>query len=818
MRWLLLAGRRALFRERLQLALALTGIALGVAVVVAVDLANRGAREAMAEAVTRVAGASTHQLVGVSTDLPEALYRRLRVELGIAAAMPVLEGRVSHGGRGYELLGLDPLVSGPFRTGVELSADGGLPASLLVRGDRVAVSAATARELGVGRGDRLALDTPTGTESVEVAAVLDDPQRRLDGVLVTDIAAAQELLGRVGELGRIELILADDEASQVRALLAADQQLLPAGRRQAALAGMSDAFHINLRALSLLALVVGLFLVLNTMSFLVVRRRAMLATLRAVGASRGQVVVQVLADAALLAVAGTLIGLPLGAVLGTGLSSLVAATVDQLYLSIGAVDPWQPLALVTGALLGLAGPLAAALPAAVEAASVPPRAGLARADLEVRARRTARRMAAGGLGLLVAGALLISISDGLAGGFAGLFAVILGAALLAPLWVRWLAAAGRGGGLGWRLAVRGAAASLSRTGIAVAALSVAVATVIGVATMIASFRASVVDWLEASLRSDLYLSASEGLPEGLAGRLRARPEVARVAPSHYRELPVEDGDLPLRAVAVSEQDRGAYPLVESLDGAWRAFDTESVVLVSEPLAARKGLTPGDTLTLPAAEGPAHLEVAGVYRDYAEVRGNVLMRLALYRRLWDDRRTTGIGVVAAPDVEASALGETLRGELPAHVSVTDNRQVYRRSLAVFDQTFRVTEVLRALAAVVAFVGVLGALMALQLERAREVAVMRALGLTRRGVAVQVFGQSGFLGAAAGLWAMPLGLVLAWLLVAVINQRAFGWSLDFRIAPEALLQGLALAVVAALLAAAWPARRLALAQPARGLRLE
>ncbi|MDZ7810171.1 MAG: ABC transporter permease [Arhodomonas sp.] len=242
-----------------------------------------------------------------------------------------------------------------------------------------------------------------------------------------------------------------------------------------------------------------------------------------------------------------------------------------------------------------------------------------------------------------------------------------------------------------------------------------------------------------------------------------------------------------------------------------------MVLVSEPLAARKGPTPGGASTLPAAEGPVDLEVAGVYRDYAEVRGNVLMRLSLYRRLWDDRRTTGIGVVTAP-CEASALAETLRGELPAYVSVTDNRQVYRRSLAVFDQTFRVTEVLRALAAVVAFVGVLGALMALQLERAREVAVMRALGLTRRGVAVQVFGQSGFLGAAAGLWAMPLGLVLAWLLVAVINQRAFGWSLDFRIAPEALLQGLALAVVAALLAAAWPARRLALAQPAWGLRLE
>jgi len=347
---------------------------------------------------------------------------------------------------------------------------------------------------------------------------------------------------------------------------------------------------------------------------------------------------------------------------------------------------------------------------------------------------------------------------------------------------------------------------------------VAVATVIGVATMITSFRASVVDWLEASLRADLYVSASEGLPEGLAERLRARPEVARLTVSRHRELPVADGYLPLRAVTLSREDRAAYPLVRATAEVWRAFETERAVLVSEPLAARKDLTPGDILTLPAAEGPIGVTVAGIYRDYAEVRGNVLIRLSLYRRLWDDRRITGLGVKTVPGVGGSQLAEALRGELPGHVSITDNRRVYRRSLAVFDQTFRVTEVLRALAAVVAFVGVLGALTALQLERAREMAVLRALGLTRAGVAVQVFAQSGFLGAAAGLWAVPLGLALAWLLVAVINQRAFGWTLDFRIAPEALLQGLVLAVVAALLAAAWPARRLALELPARGLRRE
>ncbi len=819
MRWLLLAGRRALYREPMQWLLALVGIALGVAVVVAVDIANRAARSALDDAVERVAGAATHQVVAGPAGIPEAFYRRLRVELGVQRALPVVSGAVTVHGRRLELLGVDPLVAQPFMTPLAADTGGELSLRMLTHREAVAVSRETAQQLGVRAGGRFSLDGGAGSVNVRVAAVFADRRGVFADVLVADIAVAQALLHRFGRLDRIDLILQPATVAKVRAALPPGAELLPAGRRRDALVAMTDAFHVNLRALSLLALVVGVFLVFNTMSFLVVRRRGMLASLRALGATRGQVVIQVLADAGMLAAGGTLLGLPAGVALGTGLTGLVAATVDQLYLAIPEVHGWQPLALAVGGALGLAGPLAAAVPAALEAAGVAPRVGLQRTSLEQRALRSARRMAVAGGASAAGGMAVVAASEGLTAGFVGLFALILGAALLAPLWVRVLASLTAGGRLGrrlgWRLAVRGAGASLSRTGIAVAALAVAVATVIGVATMISSFRGSVVAWLEASLRADFYVSADGALPDGVAGAVAALPGVDHVTRSRHVRLSVEDGYLDLRAVALAEEDRAAYPLVTGGDAAWQAFANARAVLVSEPFAARRRLDVGERLSFTTPDGPVSLRVAGIYRDYANVRGTVLMRLPLYRRLWHDNRLTGLGIHLAEGADAATLARRIRARWPARIGITDNRAVFRRSLAVFDQTFRITGVLRLLAAVVAFVGVLGALMALQLERRREIAVLRALGLTRAGVAGQVFGQSGFLGAAAGLWAMPLGIGLAWLLVAVINRRAFGWTLEFALQPAALAQGMVLAVSAALLAAAWPAWALARREPAGGL---
>ncbi|MGD8710334.1 MAG: ABC transporter permease, partial [Ectothiorhodospiraceae bacterium] len=254
--------------------------------------------------------------------------------------------------------------------------------------------------------------------------------------------------------------------------------------------------------------------------------------------------------------------------------------------------------------------------------------------------------------------------------------------------------------------------------------------------------------------------------------------------------------------------------------AWQQFSAGSGVLVSEPYAYDHDLGVGDSLGLRTAEGEHRFRVAGIFRDYGAVQGVVLMRGDLYRRLYHDDRVGGVGIYAAPgtprDVLSAALADTLRGVPGARIR--DNRYIYQRSLEVFDQTFVITGILRLLAAAVAFVGVLGALMALQLDRAREYATLRALGLTRTQLGTLIGAQSGLLGLVAGLFAVPLGLILAWLLVFVINRRAFGWTMDFLITAPPLAEGVLLAVVAALLAAVYPAWHTARRLPAAGLREE
>lgn len=826
-RLVLVAGRRGLWRHPVQLLLAVIGIAVGVAVVVAVDLANHSARQAMSQAIERVAGRATHQIVAGPGGLDEDLYRELRVDVGLRRVAPVVEGGATlpeYDDRPLTLLGLDPFAEGPFRDYVAGGAGAGADLTrLLVSPKAVALPKETARDLGLERGDELAVRTAAGRRTLSIARLVASGERDLSGLAFSDIAAVQEWLGHVGELSRIDLILEPDQVAKVADRLPEGAALIPASSRSNALSQMSEAFHINLTALSLLALLVGLFLVFNTMSFLVVQRRRMLGILRTLGVTRAGVVAQVLADALLLGVLGTALGLPLGILLGSGVTELVLATIDNLYFEAVGGLRLDALALLKGALLGVFGTLLAALPAAREAAGVAPRASLDRADLERRAHRGVKGLALVGVGAAVLGAVVLTVSGGLIAGFAGIFVLMIAFAAVVPLMVVVAAGAlGRlpGAPLWWRLCLRGAGAAISRTGIAVAALTVAVAAVIGVSVMIDSFRASVSDWLERTLQADYYVGAPSPMPSAVADRLAAVEAVDYVSRSRYARIPSAGGFASVRGLALP---RGGWSRFELIAGereaAREAFAAGDGVLVSEPYARQRGVGLSDRVTLPV-EGAEALEVVGIFRDYASVQGIVVMPLPRYRALFGDDRLTGVGVQLRPGRDGPAVRERLRAALDGvpGARLRDNELIRERSLAVFDQTFRVTAVLRLLAAFVAVVGVLGALMALQLDRAREYATYRALGLTRAQLGAMTAGESGVLGALAGLAAMPLGVLLAALLVFVINRRAFGWTMAFDVGAGPLLEGLVLAVGAALVAAVYPAWSIARQSPAAGLKEE
>ncbi len=888
------ASLRYLTRHPAQIGLATLGVALGVAVVVAVDLANASATRAFTLSTEAVTGRATHQVLAGPEGLPDDAYPRLVLAAGIERAAPIVERDVTVArpgeprgvggrsgaarpprGRLLHLLGIDPFAERPFRPYLAAGGGAGLDlASFLTRPRAAVLAAATARELGVAVGGTLPIRVGAAVVPLAVVGTLaadDETSRRaLADLLVVDVATAEELIadgepGGGGRLSRIDLIVPEGPAgdrllARARAVLPPGAAIVTAAARSRSTATMTRSFRLNLVALSLLALLCGVFLIYNTITFSVVQRRALLGTLRALGVTRSQVFALVLAEAAAVAVAGSGIGLLAGIALGSGLVRLVTQTINDLYFVLAVRELAIPAAtLLKGAAVGVGATLLAALAPAYEATATPPRAVLLRSALETRLRLALPRAVAAGAALLALGGGLLALPGGILLAFAGLLAVIVGCAALAPPATVGLMALlrrpmGATFGILGRMAAAGVVAALSRTGIAIAALVVAISVTVGIGVMIQSFRSTVVRWLDDSLHADFYVSAPAAgggfrggaLDPALAARAAALPGVALVERIRRVELPAAGEPVRLVAIDVDGATFGAAAnagtgglagwlrrrrgdrqarsgrSIELAAGDPRrvgaAFAAGEVV-VSEAFAEHRRVAPGATLVLRTTVGERPFRVAGVFYDYASDRGIVMIDHRVYEALWGDRALSGFSVSLAPGVDADAVERALRRTLEGSAAAEQsNRALKRLSLAVFDRTFLITGVLRLLAGVVAGIGVLAALLALQLERGRELAVLRANGLTPRQVWGLITAQTGLMGLAAGLLSLPVGLALAAIMIFVINRRSFGWTVVMEIPPGVLAEALGLALATALLAGLYPAWKMARTSPARALREE
>ncbi|MFP4129373.1 MAG: ABC transporter permease [Halorhodospira sp.] len=836
------AGLRYHLRQPWQAALAVLGVALGVAVVVAVQLANTSAERAFQRSAEALQGDATHRISAGTAGLDEALYTELR-RAGVRPSAPVVEGyATTAGGESLRLLGVDPWAELGVRDAVASAALAVDPGRWLSRGGMAVLLQPEAERLGLGAGDPLPVEAGGRRHELEVAAVVEPPDELtaegLRDTAVVDLATAQAVLGRHGRLDRIDLVLPDGEAGaaaleRIKARLPQGAVLKEAGQGAAALDEMTAAFRLNLTAFSLLALLVGALLIYNAVSFSVVQRRPLLGRLRALGVARGQLFRGVVAEGVILGVIGTLLGLPLGFALADLLLGLVTRTISDLYfvLSVRSVTP-SPGALAMAAALGVVASGVASAGPAWEAATVTPRTALERASLEAKARRLVGPLGIGGLGLMVlGGALLWGYGGGLVAGFTGVFALLVGAALIVPWAVRRLAIAlarpaGALIGAPGRMAARGVAAGLSRSGVAAVALVVAVTAVIGVSVMIDSFRASLATWLDSTLSADIYVrapaetgSVPPTLPEGLAADLAAVPGVASVGTSRRLRVPSEYGEIRLRAFDHGPAGDAGIVYKHRRARAWSAFQAGEAAYITEPFAAHHGLAVGDSVSFRTPEGERRLPVAAVVRDYTTSQGAIYVSRAFYADCWGDGLINGVAVYAEPGADPEALIGALRQAAEGQGQALQFRseaEIRARSLEVFDRTFAVTRVLQLLATIVAAAGVLGALLALALERTGEVAVLRALGLTPWQVWGLELSRTGLLGAIAGVLAVPPGLLLAAALTGVINERAFGWSLQMSVDPALLAEAVALATVAALVAGLYPAYRAARVAPGEAMR--
>lgn len=824
--------------------LSILGVALGVAMVISIDLSNSSAQRAFSLSAEALTGKATHQIQGSGDFLSDQVYRDLRLTAGYRNSAPVIDGygRVQGLDRTFQILGVDPIAEGPFRD--FSSQDGGIDLAKFITGQPTAViSDQVLEDLAKNIGDSLQVSVGGRPFDLLIAGAIATANQRsqqaLESVLLVDINTAQQLFDMDGQLSRIDLLIPDENEEAILASLLAglpeSTRLVSSGSRTDTLSQMTRAFELNLQALSLLALLVGMFLIYNTMTFSVVQRLPLIGRLRALGVTKSEVLSMIVKEAVLIGLIGTILGITAGIGLAQFLLGLVTQSINDLYFVLSVQELTIELIPVLKAVtLGLGATLLAAFWPAREAAEAEVSTVLRRSSSESRLAQRLPSLALTGLAVgLAGGGILLFPNGGIIAGYSSLLFIIIGFSLLIPALIVGLSALirpilGALNGLIGKMSVRGVVTELSRTSVAVAALVVAVAASVGVGVMVDSFRVTVVSWLESQLQADIYVQPPSAVARKADAQLQAElvrifKETEGVASVHSvfsEDVMTTFGSSNLVTTSLGAKASESYQTKEIQDGFWEQFAQEEVIMISEAYAYRFGIGMGDSLGIMTDKGMQSFPIQAIYFDYASDMGTITMNRSLYDRYFDNRAISGLALYADDKTEVDVLVNRLRDRAVGvqEVFIRSNKGLREASIEIFDRTFTVTVVLRLLAVVVAFVGILSSLMALQLERAREHAVLRANGMTPGQLWNYVITQTGVMGVIAGVLSIPLGLLISYVLVYVINLRSFGWTLEFMVSPSLLIQAVGLAVGAALLAGIYPSWKMARANPADALRSE
>jgi len=772
-----------------QLVTLLLGLALATALWSGVQAINAEARKSYAQAAQTLGQDQLDRLVTVD-GRPVPLSEFVALRRAGYLVSPVISGELRRDDTRLRLIGVDALTAPAEAQAPGLGGDGGSFDGFFGTPGLLLVSAETA-----------AGALPPDLPPIQIAQ--DIPP----AAAITDIATAARLLGQTDPS---YLMIAPEQPAGLPPILDATDMRLEPRQSGSDIAALTDSFHLNLTAFGLLSFAVGLFIVHGAIGLAFEQRRASFRTLRALGLPLRTLLTALGLEVAVLASLAGIIGLILGYSIAATLMPGVAGTLRGLYgAEVAGSLRFDPAWALTGLAMTLAGAGLATAQALTQTARMPL---LAPAQPRAWAQASARAMRLQGLAALILGAValaFIAFGDSLVSGFAALGALLIGAALALPVILatilRLASRTGRSETREWLFAdTRQQLPSLS---LALMALLLALAANIGVSTMVGSFRVTFLGWLDQRLASELYITAPT--PED-AIRLQAFLEdrAEAILPIISAETRLMGAPAEVFGIADHATYRDHWPLLASTPEVWDSVARGEGLLINEQLARRHDIPLGTpiavtpTLTLP---------VTGIYSDYGNPNGQAIIGHGLFTATFPDIPLTRFALRVPPN-EAADLATTLRTEfgLPAD-AVVNQTQVKAFSIRVFEQTFRITGALNVLTLGVAGIALLTSLLTLSNMRLPQLAPVWAIGLTRRQLARIELARSVILAALTFLLALPVGLALAWVLLAVVNVEAFGWRLPMRLFPADWLSLFALALIAAALAAAWPARRLATLPP-------
>jgi putative ABC transport system permease protein len=848
--------------------LSIAGVALGVLASVGIGTANMQVLRSFEQGVTTVAGPATLEIAGHDLGVDESAITAVRAIEGVVSAAPVIEESVvvAQGeprGQALQILGLDLLAEVGMR-GFEIpQANTEVALEALLAPDALYLGRQVAADWNLGVGSIVEVTAGGRLVRLRVVGLIHNQAARSslwDRLAIMDIAAAQLLFQSIGRLDRIELVTTpdrplDDIVASVRAVLPPHLVVQRPAQRTKQVENMVWAFQLNLSVMSWVGLLVGMFLIYNTIAFAVAQRRREIGIYRVLGMTERRVAGLFLVEAGLLGLLGGLLGGLGGVWLARILVSLVSRTITDLYAPVASggltlsMDMLAFMAVAKGVLLGTVVSMVGALGPSVEAGRTVTVRALAPGDYE-----STHQLRAGLCGwislvlLVVAGlcSLMGPVGDLPFFGYLATICLLGALSSLAPLCIQALGMRRPrqesktmmlGGSLRL-IAADQAARHPGRNAVTVSALMVGLSIMIGVAVMVRSFRDTVEIWVDETVMADLIVAPQSWLQGKQAGQAsRALPGTWRstlsaidgiAAVDTLREVYVDVAGQPVALVSRDlrlHAQRSRYLMLhgDSSAALQRAAETGGVLL-SEVLANRLRLYDGDKVSITTPAGPTAASVEGIFYDYATDGGKIVMDRTWYQRQWHDDRVTVFSIYLA----AGADAEHVRQSIMTHVAGLDgvtvpplvirNHELRQEILEIFDRSFLLTYVLEAIAVLVAILGIVNTLVTAVLERRREFATLRALGASTRQVERLVLWEAAYLGLIGAVLGVVGGLLLALVLIHVINKQSFGWTIQMTFPGGVILQAVGIALTAALVAGYWPARWAARQPVVEGLREE
>ncbi|MEY2558430.1 MAG: putative transport system permease protein [Verrucomicrobiota bacterium] len=843
---------RHLRRHPLLALLNILSVALGVAVYLATQIANHSANRAFAATVDLVAGKAELEITAPAGHLPETSFPAVVGTNGISAATPIVRGLVTlpdFPGEYLHVIGIDVFTNTAFRTFDPTGFDAaeldiqrwlGPPGSIALSEEFVARHHLKAGDSIRARVNVIDHEVPVGFILRSNGAPILDSH-----FAAMDIGWAQELFGHRGELSAIQVRLTNPRdrekvVTELRKLLPKDASVMAPAQRTEEVDKMLGGFELNLSAMSLVSLVVGMFLIYNTVSASVARRRHEIGILRSLGATRHEVRSLFLGEALALGFVGVLLGLAGGTLLAQLLSGAVAETISSLYVLINVKQvALEPRSFALAGIIGLGSVIVSAwLPARAAAKMEPVRALHGGTAIERSIHPSRAWIWSALLSILLAVIFsFVALSSGPPWlGFAAAFFVLAGFSLLVPpLAFGFSAGAGkifralrssRGkAAVEAELAAANLSRALMRNAVTIAALATAVAMTVGVSVMVFSFRKTVEAWIGDTLIADLFVTPASNeivgpssyFPPAALHFLESDPAVEMIDTFRDAEVPMGAETIGLAVVRGSE--RRHFQFVRGNGTAiMRRFHDEASVLVSEAFARRHRLGDGASIVLMTPEGARKFPVAGIFYDYTRDQGIVYMSAQNFVRFWHDDRVNSVAVFLKKNGSAEMLSDAFRTQFSrgGEFVLYSNQSLRTRIFEIFDQTFAVTYVLLTIAIIVAITGIFLSLTILITERSRELAILRAIGGSAGQIRKILLWETAMIGVLAALVGLASGICLSLVLTGVINRAFFGWTIRLAF-PWRSLAVTPLWIVAAALVAgivpAWRAGRLVLAQSLR-----